>query len=78
LLAKVTGLGVGEYIHTFGDAHIYENHFAQVDEQLKRGPKQLPALELDEAITSMDGLRFEQMRLENYNPHAPLRGEVAV
>jgi thymidylate synthase len=78
LLAKVTGLGVGEYIHTFGDAHIYENHFAQVDEQLKREPRPLPKLELDGAITSLDGLRSEQMRLLNYNPWPPLRGEVAV
>jgi thymidylate synthase len=78
LLAKVTGLGVSDYVHTFGDAHIYENHFTQVDEQLKRLPKPLPKLELDDAITSMDGLRFEQMRLTDYNPHPPLRGEVAV
>ena len=78
LLAKVTGLGVGDYIHTFGDAHIYENHFAQVDEQLKREPRPLPKLELDAGIESMDGLRFKQIRLKDYNPYPPLRGEVAV
>jgi thymidylate synthase len=78
LLAKVTGLGVGDYIHTFGDAHIYENHFAQVDEQLKREPRPLPMLELDDSITAMDGIRFEQVRLKNYDPHPALRGEVAV
>jgi thymidylate synthase len=78
LLAKVTGLEIGDYIHTFGDAHIYENHFVQVDEQLQREPRPLPAVELDDAIKSMDGIRFEQIRLKNYNPHPPLRGEVAV
>jgi thymidylate synthase len=77
LLAKVTGLGVGDYIHTFGDAHIYENHFAQVDEQLKREPRPLPTLELDE-IASMDGIRSDQICLKGYDPHPPLRGEVAV
>ncbi|MCE9530587.1 MAG: thymidylate synthase [Planctomycetes bacterium] len=78
LLAKVVGLQAGDYIHTFGDAHIYENHFDQVDEQLRRETRPLPTLELDDTITSMDGIRFEQMRLKNYNPHPPLRGEVAV
>jgi thymidylate synthase len=78
LLAKVTGLGVGEYIHTFGDAHIYENHLAQVNEQLQRSPRKLPNLELDPRIDSMDGIRFEQIRLKDYDPHPPLRGEVAV
>jgi thymidylate synthase len=78
LLAKITALGVGEYIHTFGDAHIYENHLPQVDEQLKRSPRSLPTLELDDSIISMDGLRFEQMRLKNYDSYPPLKGEVAV
>lgn len=78
LLAKTTGLQVGDYIHTFGDAHIYENHFEQVDEQLKRQPGPLPTLELDDMITSMDGLKFEQIRLKNYQPLPPLRGEVAI
>ncbi len=78
LLAKVTGLGVGEYIHTFGDVHIYENHFVQVDEQLKRQPRPLPVLDLDNGITSLDGIRFDQIKLKNYFPHPPLRGEVAV
>jgi thymidylate synthase len=78
LLATVTGLDVGEYIHTFGDAHIYENHFAQVDEQLTRAPRVLPRLELDEAITDIDSVRFEQVRVRDYEPYPPLKGEVAV
>ncbi len=78
LLAKATRLTAGDYIHTFGDAHIYENHFEQVDEQLKREPRGLPSLDLDERIESLDGIRAEQIRLKGYDPHPPLRGEVAV
>jgi thymidylate synthase len=78
LLAQVTGLGVGEFIHTFGDAHIYENHVDQVNEQLGREPRPLPRLVLDPAIRSMDGIEFAQISLDGYDPHPPLRGEVAV
>jgi thymidylate synthase len=77
LLANVTGLEVGDYIHTFGDAHIYDNHLEQVDEQLKRELRPLPTLELD-PIPSMDDIRVEQIHLRGYNPHPPLRGEVAI
>ena len=78
LFAKVAGLGVGQYVHSFGDAHIYENHFAQVDEQLTRGPLPLPALKLSDDITSMDGIRVDQIALEGYEHHPPIKGEVAV
>lgn len=78
LLAKITGLKVGEFVHTLGDAHIYENHFDQVNEQLGRTPRPLPRLELDDAITSIDGLRVDQFKLVGYDPHPGLRGEVAV
>jgi thymidylate synthase len=78
LLAKVSGLGVGELIHTFGDAHVYENHLDQVREQLSREPKPLPRLVLDDSITEIDGLRSEQIRLEGYECHPALKGDVAV
>jgi thymidylate synthase len=78
LLARVTGLQVHEYVHTFGDAHIYENHAEQVREQLTRTPYPLPRLELDESVTSLDGLKPGQMRLLNYRCHPRLTGEVAV
>jgi thymidylate synthase len=78
LIAHVSGLGVGEFIHTFGDAHIYENHLEQVDEQLSREPYPLPKLELDPAIKDLDSIRHEQIRLVGYRHHAVLRGEVAV
>lgn len=78
LLAKVTGLEVGDYIHTFGDAHIYENHLPQVDEQLKREPRALPRIELDDGIKSIDGIRIEQIRLKDYDPHPALKGAIAI
>ena len=78
LFAKVTGLEVGQYVHSFGDAHIYENHFAQVDEQLTRTPLPMPTLNLSDDITSMDGIRVDQITLGGYTHHAPIRGEVAV
>jgi thymidylate synthase len=78
LLAQVTGLEVGEFIHTFGDAHIYENHFDQVREQLSREPRPLPRLILDPRITSLEGLTSNLFRLEGYNPHPAILGAVAV
>jgi thymidylate synthase len=78
LVARVTGVSAGEFIHTFGDVHIYENHVDQVREQLRREPLPLPTLELAPGIRSLDDLRAEQIRLVNYRSHPPLRGEVAV
>jgi thymidylate synthase len=78
LVAHVTGLGVGDFVHTFGDAHIYENHLEQVDEQLRREPFPPPRLELDPAIKDLDHLHHEQIRLIGYQHHPALRGEVAV
>lgn len=78
LLAKLSGLAVGEFIHTFGDAHVYENHFEQVAEQLKREPRPPPTLELDAAVGGLDGLRVDQFRLSGYDPHPGLKGEVAI
>jgi len=78
ILAKLTGLGVGEYVHTFGDAHIYDNHFEAVDEQLKREPFPLSRLEIVGEITDIDHLRAEQFKLVGYQSHGRLPGEVAV
>ncbi|QDU23409.1 thymidylate synthase [Urbifossiella limnaea] len=78
LLARVTGLGVGEYVHSFGDAHVYENHFEQVAEQLTRTPRPLPTLVLADDITSLDDVRVDQISVAGYDPHPPIRGEVAV
>jgi thymidylate synthase len=78
LVAKVTGLAPGEFIHTFGDAHIYSNHLQQVDVQLTREPLALPQLVLDPSIDDLARVTREQIALEGYRFHPALSGEVAV
>lgn len=78
LVAHVTRLAVGEFIHTFGDAHIYSNHLDQVDEQLRREPLDLPRLEIDPRVENLATISREQVKLIGYQSHPPLRGEVAV
>ncbi|QDV38463.1 thymidylate synthase [Tautonia plasticadhaerens] len=78
LVAHVTGVEVGEFIHTIGDAHIYTNHLEQVDEQLSREPYPPPTLRIDPTVSSLDGIRREQVELVGYRHHPALRGEVAV
>jgi len=78
MIAQVTGYKPGEFIHTFGDAHIYENHFEQVKEQLKRTPRPFPKMVLDPSIKKIDDFRFEHFTLENYDPHPPIKGEITV
>ena len=78
LIAQVTGLEAFEFIHTFGDAHIYENHFEQVAEQLTRDPLPLAKLVIDESVKRLDGLTPDQFRLEGYQHHPRLSGEVAI
>jgi thymidylate synthase len=78
LVAHVTGLGAGEFIHTFGDAHIYVNHLDQVREQLRRDPLPLPRLVIDGGVTSLNNLSRSDIQLVGYQSHAALRGEVAV
>ena len=78
MLAQVTGYKPGEFIHTFGDAHIYENHFAQVKEQLKRKPNAFPKLTLNPKIKKIDDFKFEDIKIEDYNPHPPIKAEITV
>jgi thymidylate synthase len=78
ILAKHTGLGVGEFVHTFGDAHIYDNHLEAVDEQLRREPYPLPRLEIVGDIRSIDDVKAEQLNVVGYQSHGRLPGEVAV
>lgn len=70
MLAQVTGLEVGEFVHVLGDAHIYQNHFEQVKEQLTRTPTALPTLKLNPAIKNIDDFTMDDIALENY-VHAP-------
>lgn len=78
MIVQVCGYKSGEFIHVIGDAHIYLNHFEQVNEQLKREPKKLPILKLNPKIKSLFDFRFEDISLENYEPYPPIRGKVAV
>ena len=78
LVAHVTGLAAGEFVHTFGDAHIYSNHLDQVDAQLEREPLPLPRLEIDPAVSDLARIEREQIRLVGYRSHPALAGEVAV
>jgi thymidylate synthase len=78
MVAQVCGLEPGDFVHTFGDAHIYLNHLEQVDEQLAREPLPLPRLWLDPAVRSIDDFRFEHIRLEGYASHPAIRAPVAV
>lgn len=78
LVAHVTGLDVGEFIHTFGDVHIYVNHLAQVDEQLRREPYPLPRLRIAESVVDLGKLERSEIELVGYRFHPAIKGEVAV
>jgi thymidylate synthase len=78
MIAHVTGLAPGEFIHTFGDAHLYENHVEQATTQLSREPRPLPRLSLDKRITELDAFRREHILLEGYQSHPGIKGEVAI
>ena len=78
LIAQVCGYMPGDFIHTFGDAHIYTNHFDQVKLQLTRSPKQLPTIEINSEITDIFNFSFEDFKLINYDPDPHIKGDVAV
>lgn len=78
MIAQVCGLGVGEFIHTFGDAHIYKNHLEQVRTQLAREPRPLPQLRLNPDVRDIFAFRAEDITIENYNPYPAIKAPVAV
>ncbi len=78
VIAKICGYEPGEFIHTLGDAHIYENHIAQVKEQIKRKPKKFPKLVLSDKIKSLDSFRPDMVTLEGYDPHPFLKASMTV
>ena len=78
MIAQVCDLKVGDFIHTFGDAHIYSNHFDQMKLQLTRKPRKLPTLKVNKKIKSIFDFKFEDFKLEDYNPHPHIKGKVAV
>lgn len=78
MVAQVTGLKAGEFIHTLGDAHIYHNHFEQVQLQLSRQPRDLPKMIINPEVKSIFDFKFEDFQLEGYDPHPHIKGVVAV
>ena len=78
MAAQVTGLKPGEFVHSFGDVHLYANHFDQAREQLGRAPRPLPRLRMNPARTSIFDFAFEDFAFEDYDPHPHIKAEVAV
>lgn len=78
MVAQVCGLEVGDYVHTFGDVHIYNNHFEQVNRQLSRTPKALPKMKLNPQIKDIFDFDFEDFTLEDYDPYPGIKAPVAV
>ena len=78
MIAQVCNLQVGDFIHTFGDAHIYSNHFEQVELQLSRDPRPYPTLQINTEIKSIFDFKFEDFTLVDYNPHPAIKAPVAV
>lgn len=78
MIAHVTGYKLGDFVHTFGDVHIYSNHFDQVHEQLGREPRPFPTLHLNPQKEDIDEFTFHDITLENYDPHPTIKGEITV
>jgi len=78
MVARHCGLGVGDFVHTLGDAHLYSNHFDQAREQLSRAPRPLPTLVLAPEATDLFAMRFEDIAIEGYDPHPAIKAPVAV
>ena len=78
MIARHCGLGVGDFVHTLGDAHVYRNHFEQAREQLGRTPRPLPRLVLAPEATDLFAMRYEHIAIEGYDPHPAIKAPVAV
>lgn len=78
MMAQVTNLEEGDFVHTFGDAHIYSNHLEQVKLQLSRELRSLPTIKINPDVKDIFGFKFEDFELTNYNPHPHIKGEVAI
>jgi len=78
MVAQVTGKRLGDFVHTFGDVHLYLNHIEQAKKQLERKPRSWPKMKLNSNVSSIFEFKFEDFTLENYDPHPPIKAPVAV
>ena len=78
MAAQVCGLKLGEFVHTFGDAHLYLNHLEQAQIQLERDPRPLPTMKINPSVKSIFDFRFSDFTLENYDPHPAIKAPIAV
>lgn len=78
MIAQVCGLGLGDFVHTFGDVHIYSNHVEQVKLQLSREPRHLPTMKLNPEVKSIFDFKYEDFKLEDYNPYDAIKAEVSI
>ena len=78
MIAQVCGLGLGDFVHTFGDVHIYNNHIDQVKLQLSREPRHLPTMKLNPEVKSIFDFKYEDFKLEDYNPHDAIKADVSI
>ena len=77
-MAQVCGLHCGDFVHTFGDAHIYNNHFEQVKEQLSRQPKPYPQMKLNPEVNDLFAFTYQDFTVENYDPWPAIKAPVAI
>ena len=78
MTAQVCGLGLGDFVHTFGDVHIYNNHIEQVKLQLSRQPRELPTMRINPDVKSIFDFKYEDFKLENYNPYDAIKADVSI
>ena len=78
MVAQVCNLGLGDFVHTFGDTHLYMNHLEQAREQLSRQPRKIPVMRLNPAVKNIFDFKYEDFTLENYDPHPAIKAPVAV
>jgi thymidylate synthase len=78
MIAQVCGLKLGDFVHTFGDTHLYTNHLEQARAQLSRGPRKMPTMRLNPNVKNLFDFKYEDFTLENYDPHPAIKAPVAV
>jgi thymidylate synthase (EC 2.1.1.45) len=78
MVAQVSGLKAGDFVHTLGDAHLYSNHLEQAREQLSRAPRALPVMRINPEVKDLFAFTFDDFELQGYDPHPPIKAPVAV